>query len=437
MDYIKSYNQINEELKRTLSPARLKKQREDEDQEILAKTPADLFTADEMRDLNKEDFTIQDDKKEAKCVEKYHTFVIKKSLGLNDEVVYTLIVTNNKDGKVEYERKINVTKRSQHRDTLDFMLDKCAYIIHNMKEKAMKELDPYGEESWEESEKDKIIARRAGVLAEPEIPKEEPKKKKTGRHYVVKLGGWKEVEEDEDEDEDIYKGKKKKLVLPEIPVTDEQLPEEEKNRIECPVCGGTGEIVNMDDEVCDECGGDGKIDGHDCDECDGSGYVEVEINEPCEECGGSGFIEEKIPKKRKKKTDTKKKVTNWYDDLGPLPAYTTYEEGYEECPHCGGTGKGHYYDCGFCHGTGTQKSSPKKIKITGLGGKKLKEETVPKASKSGKKYKEIECYICKGWGTVNGKECYGCSGTGRRKVDADYEGPTWSIGGASDITYGS
>lgn len=417
MDYIKSYNQINEELKRTLSSARLKKQREDEEQEILAKTPADLFTVDEIKDLNKEDFTIQDDKKEAKCVEKYHTFVIKKSIGLNDEVVYTLIVTNNKDGKVEYERKVNVTKRSQHRDTLDFMLDKCAYIIHNMKEKAMKELDPYGEESWEESEKDKIIAKRAGVLAEPEIPKEEPKKKKTGRHFVVKLGGWKDVEEDEDEDEDIYKEKKKKSALPEIPVTDEQLPEEEKNRIACPVCGGTGEMVNMDDEVCDECGGDGKIDGHDCDRCDGSGYVEVEINEPCEECGGSGFIEEKIPKK-KKKTDTKKKVVpNWYGDnpYDPFPAYTPYEEG--ECPYCRGTGKGYYgNDCGFCHGTGTQKYSPKK-----------KKESLEK-----KAYKEIECYICRGWGTVDGKECDVCGGTGKRKVDINYKGPTWSIGGASD-----
>jgi hypothetical protein len=53
--------------------------------------------------------------------------------------------------------------------------------------------------------------------------------------------------------------------------------------------------------------------------------------------------------------------------------------------------------------------------------------------------KEIECHLCKGWGYDEDdyRSCSCCNGSGRIRVPLDYNGPTWSIGGASDISYGT
>jgi len=161
MDYIKKYGQINEELKRKLTPDRLKKQQEDERREIAEKRPLDLFTEEEMKILKDDDFEIDKNEKEAKNVEKYATFIIKKGNSLNEnEVIYSLTAVDNRDGKTIYERRIPVTKRNQHKDTLDFLIDRCSYILMNMKKEAMRSIDPYGEEDWEEENKPKTPEQR-------------------------------------------------------------------------------------------------------------------------------------------------------------------------------------------------------------------------------------------------------------------------------------
>jgi rRNA maturation endonuclease Nob1 len=426
MDYIKSYEQINEELKRKLSSAKLKKQREDEEKEILEKTPADQFTLEEIKDLKHDDFDISDNKKEAKSVEKYHTFVIKKSLGLYDEVNYHLIVTENKDANVIYEKTIKVTKRAQHHDTLDFMLDKCAYIIHSMKEKAMKELDPYGEESWEESDKDKAVAKRAGELAEPEpvVPKTD-------------VG----------------------IRLPEIPVTDEQLPEEDETNVRartCPSCGGYGRIYTDDKELCTSCNGSGLNDNSDpksgdCEFCNGEGHITFE--DECDECGGTGTIEiqNQLKKEKRKKIQ---KITPSYDRN-----YGEYSKIQKITPS--------NYDDWWYDNKQTSEEvrsliktlSPEQLEMISKKYGVTKKEliyvapemilqdilnfkavslTKERKKKPTKKEKEVTCWNCKGWEhTPSGNVCDICDGTGKIKVDKDYKGPTWIIGGSSDYSYGS
>jgi hypothetical protein len=57
-----------------------------------------------------------------------------------------------------------------------------------------------------------------------------------------------------------------------------------------------------------------------------------------------------------------------------------------------------------------------------------------------------ECHFCQWWGRdEKGNKCDGCDGTGRRKIEFDNrkdymeynKKPHWSIGGASDMSYGS
>jgi len=157
MGYIKKYSQINEELKRKLSPSKLKKQLEDEKMERLEKREAFLFTEDEIEILKQEDFEINKDENEATCIEKLATFIIKKMPSLKDEAItYHLIANDNRDGKLMYDRRIDVIKRTQHKDTLDFMIDKCSYILDNMRKQILKSIDPYGEEIWDEEDKNKM-----------------------------------------------------------------------------------------------------------------------------------------------------------------------------------------------------------------------------------------------------------------------------------------
>jgi len=222
-----------------MTPSKIKQHLEDEEAERISKLPLDEFSKEEIKMLKGDDFEIDKDNKEAKSTEKNYTFVIKKSLSLNDEVLFALNITN-KDGEVIYDRKFKVNKRSQHKDTIDFMLDKCAYVLHDIKDKAMKSIDPYGEEKWDEDEKEKILNRNNFV---------DPK---TGLAMGMPVIPMEKIsDEDSEEDPDI---------------DDDDKIEDDLD--ECPACGGSGKSSV----------GKGKSSGV-CDLCKGEGIVEFEKSE--------------------------------------------------------------------------------------------------------------------------------------------------------------
>jgi hypothetical protein len=208
MSYIKRYNQINEELKRKLSPAKLKKQQEDDEQERIEKRPADLFTEEEIKILKHEDFEINESDQEAKCVDKGYTFVIKKSFSLDDKVSYSLTITKGEEEI--YTKKIIVAKKDRrvHLDTLDFLIDKSAYILEKIKKEAMKAIDPYGEEEWDEEDKEKILKKKQEPLPFgpfPNLPGNRPEDKGRipARPKPIKYEKKPEIEDIEDPDPEI------------------------------------------------------------------------------------------------------------------------------------------------------------------------------------------------------------------------------------------
>lgn len=208
-----------------MTPSKIKQHLEDEEAERINKLPIDEFSKEEIKMLKGDDFEIDKDNKEAKSTEKSYTFVIKKSLGLNDEVLFALTITN-KEGEVIYDRKFKVNKRSQHKDTIDFMLDKCAYVLHDIKDKAMKSIDPYGEEKWDEDEKEKILNRNNFV---------DPK---TGLAMGMPVIPIKNIDEDDIDEDDIK--------------------DAEDALDECPACGGSGKS-STGKSNCDLCGGAGIV----------------------------------------------------------------------------------------------------------------------------------------------------------------------------------
>lgn len=269
MDYIKKFNSINEELKRKLTAKSLQQQAMDARKEREEKLPLDQFTKEELFTLYKDGFAIKN-RNEANDIDKLFTFTIKKSLDINDEVLYSLTVTNNSDGKVIYERKIKLpkgTSRSSHHETLDFLVDKCAYILHDLKEKTMKKVDPYDEESWDEEEKEEIV-------------------RKMGHDFINK--------DDEEVGED-------------------SLEYEESSTIICSTCNGSGLLPNYwGDTECPDCEGVGKIGDEELEECPvcrGSGgfsyrspYGNIE-NIECKYCNGEGIVDKETLNKIKNKID--------------------------------------------------------------------------------------------------------------------------------------
>jgi hypothetical protein len=563
MDYIQRYNKINEELKRKLSSGKLKYHRDDEERERIEKRPADLFSEEEIRMLKHDDFEVDSNEKEAKCVEKYFTFTIKKIVDVDDVITYILTAKDNLNQET-YERRIKVTKREQHKETLDFMIDKCAYILHNMKEKAMKDLDPYGEESWEEDERERSIARKVGIVdvVGTTKPKEKPKQTEPFKVKISDFGARR----------DLPQISKEEMLRALKLDKEEENEDEDKDDIECPICHGAGTLEIETEDPCDECDGEGELnDGSECEECGGSGVVMSTYDDPCDECGGEGVIpnETQLKKKKSPYGDNKKK-------RNPDPSK------YDECEYCNGRGytltsQHHVNDlllpvpCKHCQGLGVVEKPKKKIspyvdtdksyddnwwdfkKASDYGdysggkwepvGKKVtspfrqgqrvkynlpgskyngkigqfdgvrktdgkwmivfhggdyedektlrlyvepgtlsasdeklsknvkssksKEQEIstflasktkskpksniendfykqfddvvkPKSKAKIKHYKQIECPSCKGWGRKStGGECDDCSGEGKIMVDEDYKGPTWNIGGASDISYGT
>jgi hypothetical protein len=203
MNYIKKYYQINEELKRKLSPTKFKQQKEDEEREILEKRPIDLFTPEEIKILKSDDFTIDSSEKEAKSEDKYLRYSIKKIMDVSDNVTYILFVFDKTKNENIYERRIKVSKRSQHKDTLEFILDKCAYILHSIKEKKLKTLDPYNEEKWDED--DDIPSKQSEERQNPFINNPYyrgygyPPRRSYNPYYENPVGDEQLPDEDEDE----------------------------------------------------------------------------------------------------------------------------------------------------------------------------------------------------------------------------------------------
>lgn len=481
--YIMKYHKMNEELKRKLSVGKLKYHRDDEERERLEKRPIDLFTEDEMKMLRKDDFEIDNNEKEAKCVEKYFTFAIKKIIDVDDIVTYILTAKDNRSQET-YERRIKVTKREQHKETLDFMLDKCAYILHNMKEKAMKDLDPYGEEKWEEDEKDRAIARRVGMDPPnplkhmPPIPVIDEQLPDAGGVVGDHYG-------DEDIDEEDYAEPTSK--------------EEKEIEGTCPVCNG--ERTEFYD--CDDCGGSGDDEyGNQCSSCGGEGSYE----DVCGECGGTGMVKKIVKKKPTKEPHDpvwdflKKHKPIKKIDLVPKkekviknPFVNTYGDDYNWWSEGGKSTKPKFPEYQLSKGEKvkyTCKESKHDGKVGTFNGIREKEGKIqwsfkldngenniilfvepgtlhptdepitksvkPKATKkfegpidsdeffnpyepttkiikpksTSKPKKQIECYHCKGKGNYAGGPnsgrgiCLFCNGTGKIWVNADYKGPS-------------
>jgi len=96
--------------------------------------------------LQRDDFVVNGNI--ATCEEKFCTFEIEKSFPDEFTIFYELRILD-KDGVITKRRKWR-TETTNHLKALDNILNLCAKYHEDLMREKMKDIDPYGEENWEE-----------------------------------------------------------------------------------------------------------------------------------------------------------------------------------------------------------------------------------------------------------------------------------------------